>query len=96
MQMSNWKDVRKELNITPEEEVVIELEKDLLRTMVAIREEQRLSQADLDDKCRVKQPVIARMEKAVHSPQINSMLRILVPLGYKLQIVPLNRKQGVL
>ncbi len=94
--MSNWKDVRKELNITPEEEVVIELEKDLLRTMVAIREEQGLSQADLADKCKVKQPVIARMEKAVHSPQINSMLKILVPLGYRLQIVPMDRKQGLL
>ena len=49
--MSNWKDVRKELNITAEEENVIELEKDLLRTMVAIREEQGLSQAELAEKC---------------------------------------------
>ena len=90
--MSNWKDVRKELNITPEEENIIELEKDLLRTMVAIREEQGLSQADLAAKCNVKQPVIARLERAVHSPQINSLLKVLVPLGYKLQIVPSDKK----
>ena len=31
--MSRWKDVRNELNITPEEENVIELEKDLIRTL---------------------------------------------------------------
>ncbi len=90
--MSRWKDVRKELNITPEEENVIELEKDLIRTMVAIREEQGLSQAELESKCNVKQPLIARMEKAVHSPQIDSLLKVLVPLGYKLQIVPMEKK----
>lgn len=90
--MSDWKEFREELSITPEEENVIELEKDLLRTMVAIREEQGLSQADIAAKCNVKQPVIARMEKAVHSPQIDSLLKVLVPLGYKLQIVPMEKK----
>jgi len=90
--MSRWKDVRKELNITQEEENVIELEKDLIRTMVAIREEQGLSQAELASKCNVQQPLIARMEKAVHSPQIDSLLKVLVPLGYKLQIVPMEKK----
>ena len=90
--MSDWKEFREVLSITPEEENVIELEKDLLRTMVAIREEQGLSQADLAAKCNVKQPVIARMEKAVHSPQIDSLLKVLVPLGYKLQIVPMEKK----
>ena len=90
--MSDWKEFREELSITPEEENVIELEKDLLRTMAAIREEQGLSQADLAAKCNVKQPVIARMEKAVHSPQIDSLLNVLVPLGYKLQIVPMEKK----
>ena len=89
--MSNWKEFRQELNITPEEEKIIELEKDLLRTMVTIREEQGLSQSELADKCNVKQPVIARMEKAVHSPQIDSLLKVLVPLGYKLAIVPIQK-----
>ncbi|MEE3497341.1 MAG: helix-turn-helix transcriptional regulator [Butyrivibrio sp.] len=89
--MSNWKEFRQELNITPEEEKIIELEKDLLRTMVTIREEQGLSQSELADKCNVKQPVIARMEKAVHSPQIDSLLKVLVPLGYKLAIVPIKK-----
>ena len=89
--MSNWKEFRQELNITPEEEKIIELEKDLLRTMVTIREEQGFSQSELADKCNVKQPVIARMEKAVHSPQIDSLLKVLVPLGYKLAIVPIKK-----
>ena len=40
----------------------------------------------------VKQPVIARMDKTVHSPQINSLLKIPVPLGYTLKIVPTAKK----
>lgn len=81
------------MNISPEDESIIELEKELLRTMVRIREEQGISQAELALKCNVKQPMIARIEKAVHSPQIDSLLKILVPLGYKLQIVPIDSKQ---
>ena len=79
---ATWKDVRSELNISPEDE-----------TMVKIREEQGLSQAQLAEMCNVKQPVIARMEKAVHSPQIDSLLKILTPLGYTLKIEPLKRTQ---
>ncbi len=90
--MSNWKNVRKELQLSPEEENIIEMEKELLRTIVIIREEQGLSQAELAEKCNVKQPVIARMEKALHSPQIDSLLKILIPLGYKLDIVPLDKR----
>ena len=90
--MSTWKEFREELNISADEENIIALEKELIRTMVEIREEQGLSQAELAAKCNVKQPMIARMEKSVHSPQIDSLLRILTPLGYTLQIVPLNKK----
>lgn len=88
---TTWKDVRSELDISTEDEAIIALEKDLIRTMVKIREEQGLSQAQLAEMCKVKQPVIARMEKAVHSPQIDSLLKILAPLGYTLKIEPLKR-----
>ena len=90
--MATWKEVRSELNLTEEDENIIELEKELIRAMVKIREEEGLSQAQLAEKCHVKQPVIARMEKAVHSPQIDSLLKILTPLGYKLKIVPMEKK----
>lgn len=89
--MSTWKEFRKELNINEEEEKVIEMEKELIRSIVAIREEQGMSQAELAKKCNVKQPSIARMEKDTHSPQIDSLLRVLAPLGYTLQIVPMNK-----
>ena len=88
--MSTWKEVRQELNLSEEEERIIALEEELILSMVAIREEQGLSQAELANKCNLKQPAIARIEKSHPSPRIDSLLRILAPLGYTLQIVPMK------
>ena len=89
---TTWKSLRNELNISEQEENIIALEKELIKTLVQIREEKGLTQSELADLCQVKQPVIARMESAVHSPQINSLLKVLVPLGYTLQVVPIENK----
>lgn len=91
--MASWKELKNSLSINEEAQNAIELEKDLIRTMIAIREEKGLTQSQLAEICNVKQPVIARMESSVHSPQINSLLKILTPLGYTLQIVPMGKKQ---
>lgn len=91
--MPTWKDLKKELILSPEDQNAIELEKDLMRTIAHIREEKGLTQSQLAEMCHVKQPVIARMESSVHSPQIDSLLKILTPLGYTLQIVPLEKKK---
>ena len=32
--------------------------------------------------------VIARMERDVHSPRVDSLLKVLTAMGYTLQIVP--------
>lgn len=88
--MQTWDEVRKELELTEEDERIIEIEKSLIEEMIKIREEQGLSQAGLAKKCNVKQPSIARMEKNTHSPQVDSLLRVLISMGYTLQIVPIN------
>ncbi len=88
---TTWKEYRKELNLSPEEESIIEMEKELISAMVRVREEQGLSQAQLAEKCNMKQPALARMEKRTHSPQLDSFLKVLAPLGYTLQIVPIKK-----
>lgn len=91
--MATWKELKKDFALSQEDQNAIELEKELIRTMINIREEKGLTQSQLAEICNIKQPVIARMESAVHSPQINSLLKILAPLGYTLQIVPIKKKQ---
>ena len=92
IRMTTWDKLRKELDISEEDEQVIQIEKKLIETLVKIREEKGITQTELAELCGVKQPVIARLEKAVHSPQLDSLLRVLVPMGYSLQIVPITRK----
>ena len=88
--MTTWKKLRNELSISEEDEKVIELEKNLIKTLVEIREEKGITQTQLAQMCNVRQPMIARLEASAHSPQVDSLLRVLVPLGYTLQIVPIK------
>ena len=39
----------------------------------------------------VAQPVIARMEKGTTDPRIETVLKVLAPLGKTLAVVPLQR-----
>jgi transcriptional regulator with XRE-family HTH domain len=87
MMAVTWKDYRQTLNLTPEEDEIINLEKSLINAVVEAREQSGLTQKQLSELCGIKQPVIARLESAAHSPQINSMIRILKPLGYTLAVV---------
>ena len=86
-----WDELKKEINLSNDEMEAVKLEENLIETMIQIREEKGLSQAQLAKLCNMKQPSIARMEKRNHSPQIDSLLKILVPLGYTLEIVPLKK-----
>ena len=87
MMAISWKDFRQTLNLTLEEEEIISLEKSVINAIVGAREENGLTQKQLSELCGVQQPVIARIERAVHSPQINSIIKILKPLGYTLAVV---------
>lgn len=85
-----WKDVRKSLNITSEQEAEIQLEKDIIEATIAARKKSKLTQRELSQKSGVKQPVIARIEKYVNSPQTSTLIKLLYPMGYTLRVVPLE------
>ena len=76
----------------PELRAEIEFEKNLIVKMVEIRESQNVSQRDLAEVSGLKQPAIARIEQMKNSPRVDTLIRLLVPLGYTLAIVPLERQ----
>lgn len=86
-----WKEFRKQLNITPEEEAQIKLEKDIIEATINARKESKLTQRELSQKSGVKQPAIARIEKYVNSPQTNTLIKLLYPMGYTIKVVPINK-----
>lgn len=91
-EFKEWEDFEKELNITPEQEVAIQLEKELIEATIKAREEAKISQRDLAEKAGMKQSAIARIEKMKVSPSVDTLNHLLFQLGYRLKVVPLSKK----
>jgi len=86
---SSWEEVRAEI-FTPEEIAASNLRVAIIGELIKARQEQGISQRKLEELSGVKQPIIARMEKGSTSPQLDTVLKILAPLGKTLAIVPLD------
>ena len=86
-----WNDIEKSLNFTPEEESAIQLEVDLIQATINAREKSNLSQRDLSKICGLKQPVIARIESRARSPKVETLHKMLLPMGYTLKVMPIDR-----
>lgn len=87
---TKWEDFEKELNITPEQEAEIRLEMDIIKATIEARKKNKLTQRELSKKSGIRQPVIARIEKCINSPQTNTLIKLLYPMGYTLRVVPLE------
>ena len=88
----NWKDIRKELKFTPEEEEEMKLEIELVEALIEARKKSKLTQRELSEKSGIIQPSIAKIESYVRSPQAITLIRLLYPMGYTLKVVPLEKE----
>ena len=86
-----WEEVRKNLNISPEQEAEIQLEMDIIEATIEARKNSKLSQRELSEKTGIKQPVIARIETSRNSPNISTLMKLLYAMGYTLRVVPLDK-----
>ncbi|MCI8600566.1 MAG: helix-turn-helix transcriptional regulator [Oscillospiraceae bacterium] len=80
-----------ESRVSKAEKAQIEFETALIRKLVEAREAKGLSQRDLAELSGVKQPAIARLESMKSTPQIDTLFKVLSPLGYTLSIVPIEK-----
>lgn len=85
-----WDELQKEL-FTPEEIAASNLRVALIGELIKARQEKGISQKRLEELSGVKQPIIARMEKGNTSPQLDTILKVLAPLGKTLAVVPLDK-----
>lgn len=74
-------------------ETAKEIKINLIRELIKARQERGISQKELGEMSGVKQPIIARMERGKTNPQIDTVIKLLVPLGMTLAIVPLEGKK---
>ncbi len=89
----SWNEVRP-LMFTKEEIRESDLRVALIGEIIKARQEQGISQKQLEELSGVKQPIIARMEKGSTSPQIDTILKVLAPLGKTLAIVPIGSQES--
>ncbi len=74
--------------LTQEERAESDLRVALISEIIKARKEKGISQKKLEELSGVKQPIIARMERGTTNPQLDTVVKLLTPLGMKLVIVP--------
>lgn len=85
---TTFEDIWETSNLTQAEKEEIAFETRLMGKLIEAREKKGISQRQLAEMCGLKQPAIARLEKMQATPQIDTLFKILKPLGYTLEIVP--------
>jgi transcriptional regulator with XRE-family HTH domain len=86
----SWDQARSEL-YTPEEIAASDFRVAIIGEIVKARQDFGVSQKKLEEMSGVKQPIIARMEKGTTSTQIDTILKVLAPLGKTLAVVDIKR-----
>ena len=81
-----------ESRVSSEEKKRIEFEVELIGKVIEARQQKGLSQRDLAVISGIKQPAIARLESMQTTPNVDTLLKILNPLGYTLSIVPIEHE----
>lgn len=82
---TSWKQARKDL-YSQEEILESDIRVALISEMVKARHEHGISQKRLEELSGVSQPVIARIEKGTSVPNLNTILKLLAPLGKTLYV----------
>lgn len=77
-------------NVSPVERAKIEFEVELIGKLIEAREGKGLTQKQLAEAAGIKQSAVARLENLKATPQIDTLFKVLTPMGYKLAIVPNN------
>lgn len=61
--------------------------------LAQLRNEHKITQKQLEELSGVKQPMIARIENGDSIPRLDTLLRLLEPMGLTQKIVPIKEKR---
>lgn len=74
------------------EKLLLDLEYEFICDFIKLRKDNGLTQASLAEMAGVVREKIAKIENHLNSPQLNSLIKILAPIGYTVKIVPINKE----
>lgn len=78
-------EVRKDIN-TPKKSSSYELCEEIIKEIVHMRQHNNMSQNELADISGVRQPMIARIEHGINTPNMSTVLKLLAAFGKTLYI----------
>lgn len=81
----------KEKSYIEREKKILDMEYAIITNYIKIRKEAKISQEELANETNVIRTTIARVENYMNSPQLKTILELLEPLGYTLEIVPIKK-----
>ena len=89
---------KKELKTKTEEEVkhdeyLRDLEREVIRQVVEARKSQHLSQIVVGERAGIIRETGAKIENNLNSPQINTLIKLLEPIGFTLGVIPLVKEE---
>jgi Trp operon repressor len=89
----SWEDLRAEL-FTPEEIAASNARVAIMSELIKARNENNITQRELENLSGVKQPIISRMESGATSPQLDTVLKVLGALGKTLYVGDIPKAQA--
>ena len=83
-------------NLTDEEKKDLKRRVSIASFFIRLRNKLNLTQKDVSELSGVKQPMIARIESGKVNVRVDTLNKMLKPLGYKLAIVKEDYEDGIL
>jgi transcriptional regulator with XRE-family HTH domain len=76
--------------LTREEKKAIEAETEIIGNLIRAREAAGITQPKLAEMSEMKQPMLAKIESKRAVPRIDTLVRLLKPLGLTIGIIPIT------
>ena len=90
--MKTWEDYKrhvKAIDVNSKQEMEeIEMLSAIVSSVVQKRRELRISQRALAEECHIPQSSVARIESFKTTPKLDTLMKLMRPLGLKLQVAP--------
>ena len=87
---TTWRDYEKEV-FSPSEIAASDLRVAIIVELIKARKDKGITQKELESLSGIKQSAIARLEQGTTAVRLDTILKILAPLGKTLAVVPMNK-----
>lgn len=82
-----WPDIKDSMtSLTDEEKIEVDLMADIISKIIERRQELGISQRELEKLTGVRQEAICRIENRKNMPQLDTLIKLMGPLGLRLSV----------